>query len=330
MSVYSYLAQYVLRGYIEDLSPTHPHNAPKKAVECDYCIVLGMGGSGIIGKYLRALVQERWGRPVFTFDYGDTPPPTTGRYLLIAVSYSGATAETIEAFKAFAKKAAAIGVVSGRGELAELALSHGAALVEVGGSPAPRFGLAKMLSASVSLFAELTGESWALSELAHTRGELDSLITQKTLQAAENLARFLAQATPIVYSSGHLAPVGYRWKTQFNENAKIHAFHSSLPEANHNEVNAKPSESFRGVMLLSHRYPEVVRKSYRAYEEVAGMSFSEVWARGSAALSEMMYATIYGDYASIILAKTLGVDPLRVEAIAKAKAAQKGVLSHKG
>lgn len=283
-----------------------------------------MGGSGIIGRYLRALVQERWGRPVFIFDYTDIPPPTNGRYLLLAVSYSGSTRETLEAFRLFAPKAAGIGVVSGRGELLELASRHRALTVGVGGSPAPRFGFAKMLSATIKLFANLTGENWVLEELAKARLELEALISQSLISEADTLAQNIASSTPIVYSSSHLLPVGYRWKTQFNENAKIHAFHSTLPEANHNEVNARQArEGFKAIMLISKKYPQLVQSSYRAYEQVADTPHVEVWAKGSTNLAEMLYTTIYGDYLTVRLAELLGVDPLRVQAITRVKAIQR-------
>ena len=41
---------------------------------------------------------------------------------------------------------------------------------------------------------------------------------------------------PVVYGAGLTAPVARRWKTQINENAKVPAFFSELPEADHNEI----------------------------------------------------------------------------------------------
>ena len=41
---------------------------------------------------------------------------------------------------------------------------------------------------------------------------------------------------PVVYGADLTAPVARRWKTQVNENAKLPAFFSELPEADHNEI----------------------------------------------------------------------------------------------
>ena len=38
------------------------------------------------------------------------------------------------------------------------------------------------------------------------------------------------------YGAELTAPVARRWKTQVNENAKLQAFFSELPEADHNEI----------------------------------------------------------------------------------------------
>ena len=40
----------------------------------------------------------------------------------------------------------------------------------------------------------------------------------------------------MVYGGDLTAPVARRWKTQVNENAKLPAFFSELPEADHNEI----------------------------------------------------------------------------------------------
>ena len=41
---------------------------------------------------------------------------------------------------------------------------------------------------------------------------------------------------PLIYGSGPMAAVAYRWKTQLNENAKMHAFSHAFPELDHNEI----------------------------------------------------------------------------------------------
>jgi len=50
---------------------------------------------------------------------------------------------------------------------------------------------------------------------------------------AESLVGFI----PVIYSVvDSTSAVGYRFKCQFNENSKLHAFHNVIPEMNHNEI----------------------------------------------------------------------------------------------
>src|SRR4029450_5953002 len=49
-------------------------------------------------------------------------------------------------------------------------------------------------------------------------------------------APHVGHAPPGIDGSDLTAPVAYRWKTQVNENARLPAFSSALPEADHNEL----------------------------------------------------------------------------------------------
>ena len=41
---------------------------------------------------------------------------------------------------------------------------------------------------------------------------------------------------PLVWGAELTAPIAARWKGQFNENAKVPAYSSTLPELDHNEI----------------------------------------------------------------------------------------------
>ena len=49
----------------------------------------------------------------------------------------------------------------------------------------------------------------------------------------------------MIYGADLTAPVARRWKTQVNENAKLPAFFSELPEADHNEICGWSGEAGR-------------------------------------------------------------------------------------
>ena len=54
---------------------------------------------------------------------------------------------------------------------------------------------------------------------------------------AESIAADIEGTIPVFYGADLTAPVAYRWKCEVNENAKLPAFSSRLPEASHNEIS---------------------------------------------------------------------------------------------
>jgi glucose/mannose-6-phosphate isomerase len=70
---------------------------------------------------------------------------------------------------------------------------------------------------------------------------------------AKRIARAVYESIPVIAGAGITAPIAYRWKTQFNENAKLPAFSHELPELDHNEIvawgGARDLGPFSGIFL---------------------------------------------------------------------------------
>jgi dihydroorotate dehydrogenase (NAD+) catalytic subunit len=92
---------------------------------------------------------------------------------------------------------------------------------------------------------------------------------------AKRLARSLHGTVPVVSGPGLAGAVAYRWKCQLNENAKLPAFCSVLPEADHNEIcgweAATACGTFAAVFLedVEHR-PEIRRRVDAFVADFAG------------------------------------------------------------
>ncbi len=145
---------------------------------------------------------------------------------------------------------------------------------------------------------------------------------------AKQLARSLASRVPLVWGAELTTPIAIRWKGQFNENAKIPAYASALPELDHNEIcgfagmPAPLSELAQLVMLRDPRHHRQVQRRFDLTRElvephVAGVLSIE--AEGQSALARMLDLVILGDYASLYLALLRGVDPGPVEMIERLK-----------
>src|SRR3989454_10959016 len=109
--------------------------------------------------------------------------------------------------------------------------------------------------------------------------------------AAENEAKRLALALgsrlPVIYGGPLTGAVAYRWKTDLAENAKTFAAAGTLPEMNHNEIEAWGSpfpRQMQLVLLRDHEEtPEIARRlaRLRGLIGAAAGGIGEVWPPGT-------------------------------------------------
>lgn len=296
---------------------------------------LGMGGSGIVGNIVEALMAERCGVPIIVVkDY--TPPGCLGSDTLVfAVSYSGNTEETIEAVNRALERSSRVVVVSSGGYLEELARERGLCYLPVPPGLQPRAALPAMVVPVFSVLEKMGMWGGFEHELASAVEQLKarrSSLLPKTPTAenpAKSLAGDMARKIPLIYGGGIGAVAAQRLKCQLNENAKCPAFWNAFPELDHNEISGwgQHGDVTRQVIQLvelrnDFEHPQV-RKRFELTREVvrecvAGVS--EVHARGDHPLAQLLDLIFIGDFASLYLAVGEGVDPGPVEAIERLKA----------
>jgi glucose/mannose-6-phosphate isomerase len=133
---------------------------------------------------------------------------------------------------------------------------------------------------------------------------------------------------PVVYGAGPTRPVAYRWKCQFNENAKLHAFNHHLPELDHNELmgweRASESAPFSAVFLDDDDlHPRVARRIEVTREIVAAQAATTVVvpSRSGSRVERLLGLALLGDLTSVYLAALRGVDPSPIAGIDALKAA---------
>ncbi|MHA1938794.1 MAG: SIS domain-containing protein, partial [Candidatus Thorarchaeota archaeon] len=146
----------------------------------------------------------------------------------------------------------------------------------------------------------------------------------------EELAAELQNKIPWIIGWKHLVPVAYRAKCQFNENSKILASSSQIPEIHHNEIEGTLScrnHSISPVFLRSREEDDKTRigfESAAAIFEENGCHPEHLNLRFNSRIEEALGFTMYLDMVSVRLAEILGVDPVSVERIAQLKRRLKG------
>jgi glucose/mannose-6-phosphate isomerase len=291
--------------------------------------ICGMGGSAIGGDLAAAAIGSRARRPIFTVRAYDLPSWVDDSWTVLCSSYSGNTEETLDCYKAAGELGARRIALTTGGKLADAARQDGVPVIGVPSGMQPRAAVGYMAVCSLEV-AALCGAGPSLRAEVDAAAALQRSLTEEwgpdapEDSKAKALARALRGTTVVAYGAGLTAPVARRWKTQINENAKLHAFFAELPEADHNEICGWATHAQLSVVFLDDDtlHPRL-RQRIELTAEVArvGAKVVEgVQTRGETAFERVMSLVFLGDLMSVYLAVLNGTDPMPVDVLERFKA----------
>jgi glucose/mannose-6-phosphate isomerase len=207
-------------------------------------VVCGMGGSGIAGDVLAAVAGIASPVPIVTHRGFGLPAWVGPMDLVIAVSCSGSTVETLSALEEAVRRGCRLLVVGAAGSpLDDLGRRGRAVVVPVSQGRQPRASI-WALSTPLVIAGDVLGLLNAPGEVVESAAVvLEEIATRCRVDAdhlvnpAKRLALELTGQLPVVW--GTSSPAGlaaYRFACQLNENAHTPATWGSLPEAGHNQI----------------------------------------------------------------------------------------------
>ncbi|MEU6713125.1 SIS domain-containing protein [Nonomuraea sp. NPDC046802] len=307
-------------------------------------VVAGMGGSGIAGDILAAAAGNGAPLPIVTLRSYQLPGWVGATDLVIAVSGSGDTEETLSvATQAVRRGCSLLGVGPAGSPLEAIAVQASALYVPVPVTGASRaniwlLAVPLIVAAAELRFVQADAELFervakSLEDMAHRcRPSSESFINP-----GKSLALDLAESVPMIWGSSQAAGVAaYRLVCQLGANAKYPAVYGELPEVDHNLVEVfdgplaerdifadTAGRTLRLVMLRDvEEHPQVTRRretSLRLARE-RDVPVTELAAEGTHPLERMAGLIALGDYAGTYLALGYGIDPTPVSAITEIKA----------
>lgn len=304
----------------------------------DGVVILGMGGSGISGNVLKAAMGVGYRLPVRVSKGYGIPGWVGPDTLVFAVSYSGETEETLEAFDRAQRAGARIVTVSSGGALVGLAQEHGCASVMLKTGLQPRAALGYLSMPLLAVCQSLglgayESDVTETIELLRARAASWSREVPVPDNPAKQLALQLRGTVPVVYGAEGLGAVAaYRWKCQLNECSKVHAFENSFSEMNHNEVMGwSPLSSQEGLRMsaVALRHPGEhprIRERLRVTMPLIAQRAAfcgEVRTDARSALARLLDLIYMGDFVATYLALASGVDPTEIDLIDRVKSALK-------
>jgi glucose/mannose-6-phosphate isomerase len=304
------------------------------SAEINNILLAGMGGSALAGSFLKTWPNPS--RPLEIVRDYNLPSYMGPATLFIASSYSGNTEETLTALAEAEKAKCQIVVIASGGQLAENAKTKGYPFYQIPSGMQPRMAVFYNFAALVQLLQSAGLVNGAIEELHSAANWLSRQISSwlPTSVSSKNQAKQLAQEcmgkSLVIYSGPKLFPAAYKWKINFNENAKNIAWCNQYPEFNHNEFLGWTShpvdKPYTIIDLRSNLENSKIQKRFEVSERLLSgkRPASEiVEVKGDTLLQQLLWSVVLGDFVSLYLALLNGLNPTPVDLIEKLKEALK-------
>ncbi len=294
-----------LEQYLKLCEEAENTPVPKLDFKPKNVVICGMGGSGLVGKTAKRILENSYDKPIVLVNSYDLPAFADQNTLVICVSYSGNTEETVSAFKQALDKKCKVVTISSGGTLSLESPEN----IAVKPGLQPRAALPLML---IPLLKMLGHEE---------RVDFEAL--KKARDGAKEISRKLLGKNVIIYSSGYLSSVATGFKSQLNENAKSQAKDEELPEMNHNEISAweTPNPNSQVVFVTGNESERMKQRFQKTKEflERVGQEIIEIRAIGGNQLTKALFVNLKGGWISHELANLKGIDSTEIKLIKELK-----------
>jgi len=294
-------------------------------------VVAGMGGSAVGGALARAILGDHCSRPILAARSYGLPAWTTPETTVLCTSYSGDTEETLACYEAAGALGATRVVMTTGGRLAESARQDGVPVIPAAGGFQPRAAVAYSTVAALEVAAACGAGPRMGAELDVAAEHLEALVEEWGPEApedspAKSIARRVNGTIPLIGGAGLTTPIAYRWKTQINENAKVHAFAHELPELDHNEIvgwsGVEGLGPFSQIFLDDcDTHPRTKARMDLTSRLIgdAAQDVIRVESRGRTTTERVFSLVLLGDLVSLYLSVLRGVDPGPVDVLDRLK-----------
>ncbi len=301
--------------------------------DVDNIVVNGMGGSAISADLAWLNLKQLVAKPFEVIRNYTLPKHVNSRTMVISISYSGDTEETIWGYlQALNKGARAVAISSG-GALKEIAGWRGKAHIPVKeGALAPRAALGHLITSFLRVFTQsnpnikeavVTDLNDSIIELKRGKRKFNFFL-EKEKNLAKRVADSFSSNLPVIFAESEFTyPIARRWQTQMNENGKVLCHVSSFPELNHNEIVPVAGlwewANRISLVCLKDRdeHPRNALRGELTNEMLSGKvrDFFLIRSTGDYPLSRALSLVQMGDYVSVYLALMRRHDPTRIDQI---------------
>ena len=296
-------------------------------------VMTGMGGSALAADMVKVLTKKQLGIPLEVVKGYGLPTYVNDQTLVIAISHSGNTEETLSSYAQAKEQGATVVAMATGGVLLEQAAADGITYATVPNGAQPRMSTVyhlRILLGFLQQFGLISGELY--DELGASADWLAEHINRWSPEVptehnyAKQIAERAAGKIGMFYGGELTAPIAYKWKISWNESSKNVAFCNSFPEFNHNEfigwVSHPVEKPFAVFDLESNlEHPRIKERMELTDRMLSGNRphTKAIQLEGNTLIKQFLWGLAFADMSSVYLAMLNNVDPTPVELVEKFK-----------
>ena len=289
--------------------------------EIDHIIFSGMGGSGSVCDVLASIFSKSNIHVNVTKGY-EIPKTIDSHTLVISISTSGDTQETLSVLDSAAKMGSKTLSISSGGQMEQYCLKNNLMHRNIPFIHSPRASLVSFLYSMLKILSSII--PMKQSEIYESLNILDKtgiLINSSNLTNSNQsyeLSQWIS-GIPLIYYPQGLQSAAIRFKNCLQENAKSHVIIENIIEACHNGIMAWEKKSNVQPMLLRGQDDHIKTKErwkiIQEYFQENKIDYKEIYSVQGNILSKLINLIYLFDYTTIYKAVSLQLDPSPIDSI---------------
>ena len=299
----------------------YSNQEPANFNKIDHIVFAGMGGSGAIGDIFSSILSKTKIHVNVVKGYL-LPETVDSNTLVIAISISGNTTETLSVLDSAKKITSKIIAFSSGGKMQEYCMKNKIEYRNIPQLHSPRasfpaylYTILSVLLSTLAVKKQDVIES--ISELKKSSPKISSTNLSDD-NPSLSLAKWIS-GIPLIYYPFGLQAAAIRFKNSLQENAKQHAMIEDVIEASHNNIVSWEKSSNINPILLQgiddHIKTKERWKVLKEYFETNRLDYWEVFSSSGSILTKLINLTYLLDYSAIYLAVLSKTDPTPVNSI---------------
>lgn len=307
--------------------------SPASPGEVANVVLAGMGGSALAADMVKVLTADRVTVPLEVTKGYQLPNFVNEKTLVIAISHSGNTEETMSCYQQARQRGCQLAVMATGGKLFAAAEADNLPRVRVPSGGQPRMSTTYHLRGLLKLLSQFEVIDDSLYQAVAASGAwLKDQLSQwaEDVPTADNYAKQLALkligSTQVFYAGELTWPLAYKWKISFNESAKNVAFWNQYPEFSHNEFigwSSHPVDKPYKVVDFrsSLERPRIRERMELTDRLLSGMrpKAEVVELQGETLVEQLLWGLALGEIVSIYAGILNGVNPEPVALVEQLK-----------